>query len=61
MIPAILSCIFVIYLYQNLKAESAPDVDVPVGDRFQVLADRIADLNQRLSKLKRISGEGNAK
>lgn len=60
MIPAILSCIFVIYLYQNLKAESANSLDEPVGDRFQVLTDRIADLNQRLSKLKRISGAGNA-
>jgi hypothetical protein len=48
MIPAILSCIFVLYLYRTLNAPDAPSAaDVGEGD----LVNRLDDLQRRLDRL----------
>lgn len=58
MIPAILSCVFVIYLYQSLNADPAKQVEqAEGGDPLRELSDRVAKLNDRLSKLKTASGQ----
>ncbi len=52
MIPAILSCVFVIYLYQILNVDPARQVDrAGVGDPLLDLSDRVAKVNERLKKL----------
>ena len=57
MIPAILSCVFVIYLYQSLNADPAnedatspvcTENDSPSQKRLTALADRIRGLESRI-------------
>ena len=59
MIPAILSCVFVIYLYQSLNADPAKQVE-QAGDKdpLRELSNRVASLNERLSKLTATSEPG---
>lgn len=59
MIPAILSCVFVIYLYQSLNADASKKAVGSVGAvPLQDLSDRVAELNERLHKLKTKSLRG---
>ncbi len=58
MIPAILSCVFVAYLYKTLNAE--PEVDRLVES--ENAEDRVRGLQLRIEKLtNQISGNGEAK
>ncbi|GAB5405879.1 MAG: hypothetical protein Aurels2KO_41100 [Aureliella sp.] len=56
MIPAILSCVFVAYLYKTLNAEpeTVGSTGGPVEERVRQLRKRIEDLTRRLES----KGEG---
>ena len=55
MIPAILSAVFVVYLYKTLNAENTPDT--PSGksgstaESEQAIASRISDLQARVEQV----------
>ncbi len=59
MIPAILSCVFVLYLYRTLNA---PDVESasgnePASDRDSLVS-RIDELSDRIERLTKSAAEG---
>lgn len=59
MIPAILSCVFVAYLYKTLNAEAKVGDDVADAASPE---DRLLRLQQRIEQLtKRLGNEGDAK
>lgn len=52
MIPAVLSAVFVLYLYRTLNAPDSSDAEVVSGgDVADQLASRIASLQARLDEL----------
>ena len=48
MIPAILSCLFVIYLYRTLNEQDAPEAS---SSTLQSLDAKVDDLQRRLDQL----------
>lgn len=53
MIPAVLSCLYVIYLYRKLHDEGQPGTEAaaPSGSSSVNAAERLASVEQRLSQL----------
>ena len=55
MIPAILSAVFVIYLYKTLNAENTPDTtsakSSSTAESEQAIASRISDLQARVEQV----------